>query len=53
MSEIIEKKWPDAITTPSGLKYVVTQEGQGEETPQKGDVISAHYTGKLLSLIHI
>lgn len=48
MSEIIEKNWPDAVTTPSGLKYVVTQEGQGEDTPQKGAMITAHYTGKLL-----
>lgn len=49
MSEaIINEKWPDAITTDSGLKYVVTQEGQGDSTPTKGQVITAHYTGKLL-----
>lgn len=48
MSNDIDAKWPDAITTTSGLKYVVTAEGEGDATPTKGDVISAHYTGKLL-----
>jgi len=48
MSDIIEKNWPDAVATASGLKYVVTQEGEGTETPAKGCMISAHYTGKLL-----
>jgi len=48
MSDIISKNWPDAVTSPSGLKYVVTQEGEGDATPNKGDMISAHYTGKLL-----
>lgn len=44
----IDKRWPDAITTPSGLKYVVVEEGTGAETPSKGTNIKAHYTGKLL-----
>ncbi len=44
---IINKKWPNAITTPSGLKYVVTQKGSGD-TPPKGTMISTHYTGYLL-----
>ncbi len=46
--ELIHKKWPDAITTPSGLMYVVTQEGTGDTTPTKGTMITTHYTGKLL-----
>ena len=45
---IITQKWPKAITTPSGLMYVVTQEGTGEETPKKGATVTAHYTGTLL-----
>jgi peptidylprolyl isomerase len=45
--ETIKKQWPDAVTTPSGLKYVVVEEGQGE-TPQMGAVVTVHYTGKLL-----
>lgn len=43
----IEEQWPDAITTPSGLKYVVVEEGEGD-TPQPGSVVTVHYNGKLL-----
>ena len=46
--ELIKEKWPEAITTPSGLKYVVTRKGEGDETPAKGTSITAHYTGTLL-----
>ena len=46
--EQINKQWPDAVTTPSGLKYVVVAEGAGD-SPQKGAVVTVHYTGKLLS----
>lgn len=48
MSNTVEENWPEAITTPSGLKYVVTSEGTGDATPTKGSTITAHYTGKLL-----
>lgn len=44
---LIKENWPDAITTPSGLKYVVVEEGEGG-TPDKGTVVTVHYTGKLL-----
>lgn len=43
----IKKQWPDAITTDSGLKYVVVKEGSGD-TPKVGDMVKVHYTGKLL-----
>lgn len=36
----------DAITTDSGLKYVVVEEGTGE-TPKPGDLVKVHYTGTL------
>ena len=45
---LIKEQWPNAVTTPSGLKYVVVAEGQGD-TPKKGGVVSVHYTGKLLN----
>jgi peptidylprolyl isomerase len=45
----IKQKWPKAITTPSGLMYVVTQPGTGEATPKKGDTVTAHYTGTFLA----
>lgn len=44
----IRQQWPDAVTTPSGLKYVVTQKGSGTDTPAAGTMVKAHYTGKLL-----
>lgn len=44
----IKKDWPDAITTPTGLQYVVVEEGEGEATPSKGANVKVHYTGKLL-----
>ncbi len=44
----INKQWPDAITTDSGLKYVVVAEGEGD-TPAPGDMVKVHYTGKLLN----
>ncbi|MEB3215820.1 MAG: FKBP-type peptidyl-prolyl cis-trans isomerase [Nostocales cyanobacterium 94392] len=34
------------VTTPSGLKYEVLQEGTGE-TPKSGQTVSVHYTGTL------
>ncbi len=45
--EQIKGQWPDAITTESGLKYVVEAEGAGD-TPNVGDMVKVHYTGKLL-----
>ena len=45
--EQIKGQWPDAITTESGLKYVVEAEGEGD-TPKSGDMVKVHYTGKLL-----
>ncbi|MFN6945181.1 MAG: FKBP-type peptidyl-prolyl cis-trans isomerase [Cytophagaceae bacterium] len=38
----------DTITTPSGLKYVCTKKGDGEN-PQKGQKIKVYYTGKFLN----
>nr|MBF0222516.1 peptidylprolyl isomerase [Desulfobulbaceae bacterium] len=46
--KIITEKWPNATTTPSGLKYVVTQKGTGSTTPKTGDNVTAHYTGTLI-----
>lgn len=36
----------NAITTDSGLKYIVIQEGDGA-SPQKGENVTVHYTGTL------
>lgn len=37
----------DTITTPSGLRYVVTRKGKGTKA-KKGDFMEVHYTGTLL-----
>ncbi len=47
-AKLIARNWPKAITTPSGLKYVVVKEGSGDATPTAGTKVTAHYTGKLL-----
>jgi peptidylprolyl isomerase len=44
----IKDEWPNAVTTPTGLKYVVVAEGEGDP-PQKGALVTVHYTGKLLN----
>jgi len=46
--EIVEKTWPDAKRTSTGLRTLVLKPGQGP-TPKKGDLVSVVYTGKLLN----
>ncbi len=42
-----EKKMSgDVQETPSGLKYIVIEEGEGDK-PAKGQKVKVHYTGKL------
>jgi cyclophilin family peptidyl-prolyl cis-trans isomerase len=44
---VIEKNWPKALATTSGLKYVITKEGSGLK-PKAGALVTVHYTGKFL-----
>ncbi len=44
--EITNMDMSNAITTDSGLKYIVVKEGDGA-TPQTGDRVTVHYTGTL------
>jgi len=46
-NERTQNTWPEAISTNSGLKYVILEEGEGE-TPQAGDLIKAIYSGSTL-----
>lgn len=46
--EEIAKLFPEAQSTESGLHYIVEKEGEGE-TPEKGQMVTAHYHGTLLS----
>jgi len=48
IKKMIKDKWPEAKKTRSGLYYQVEKEGTGA-TPNKGDMIKAHYTGRLLA----
>ncbi len=45
---LIKKKYPDAITTASGLMYTVVNKGDGQK-PKQGTTIKVHYTGTLLN----
>jgi len=47
MDAMVKKRWPAAVKTASGLRYVVTREGSGGK-PRVGSVVTAHYTGMLL-----
>lgn len=37
----------DTLTTPSGLKYIIVNKGNGAR-PNSGNIVSVHYTGYLL-----
>ena len=41
-----EKMSGDIQETPSGLKYIIIEEGTGDK-PTKGQKVKVHYTGKL------
>jgi peptidylprolyl isomerase len=44
---IIEQKWSDAIETPSGLRYIIQEEGEGLP-PMKGMRLKVLYKGSLI-----
>lgn len=45
----IDNRYPGAIKTPSGLKYVVLKEGSGDKSPKYGQNVTVHYQGTLLN----
>lgn len=45
--QTVESKWPDAVRTNSGLRYLVDNEGAGDK-PAKGATVTVHYTGTLI-----
>ena len=47
-AEMINTQYPDAITTSSGIKYMVKEKGDGEK-PKAGSIVKVHYTGKFLN----
>ena len=45
--EFVEKTWPNAKKTQTGIRYVVLQAGAGD-TPKPGDKVNVLYEGRLL-----
>ncbi|WP_413174624.1 FKBP-type peptidyl-prolyl cis-trans isomerase [Anabaena azotica] len=37
----------NVVTTPSGLKYIELNKGEGTATPERGQTVVVHYTGTL------
>lgn len=48
LEQELENRWPDAIKSPSGLRYIVIQKGNGGNSPKSGTKVTVHYTGTLL-----
>ena len=48
IDDIVTEKYPNALTTESGLKYIITEAGDGGDKPSKGTSVTAHYSGYLL-----
>jgi FKBP-type peptidyl-prolyl cis-trans isomerase len=46
--DFVEKTWPTARKTNTGIRYIIEQEGSGEPA-KPGDKVSVLYTGKLLN----
>ncbi len=44
----VEKTWPEAKKTNTGIRYIVLQEGRGEP-PKAGDKVAVLYVGRLLN----
>jgi peptidylprolyl isomerase len=45
--EEINKKWPDAQVSKSGIRYIIEKEGSGSK-PTTGTNVKVHYTGMFL-----
>ncbi len=45
--EFVEKTWPEAKKTNTGIRYIVMREGEGD-SPKPGDKVSVLYVGRLL-----
>jgi FKBP-type peptidyl-prolyl cis-trans isomerase len=46
---LVEKNWPNAIKSSTGLRYVILKEGTGNEHAEAGDSLSVLYEGRLLN----
>jgi FKBP-type peptidyl-prolyl cis-trans isomerase len=46
--EYVEKTWPEAKKTNTGIRYIIQREGQGH-SPKPGDKVNVLYVGRLLN----
>ena len=46
--EYVEKTWPEAKKTTTGIRYIILKEGAGE-MPKAGDKVNVLYVGRLLN----
>ena len=46
---LLAQRYPGALDTPNGARYLVLQPGAGEATPQKGRQVVVNYTARLLA----
>lgn len=46
--EFVEKTWPEAKKTQTGIRYIILREGAGP-TPVPGDKVNVLYVGRLLN----
>ncbi len=46
--EFVEKNWPEAKKTTTGIRYIVMRPGEGTETPKPGDKVNVLYVGRLI-----
>ena len=44
----VKNRYPEAIATASGLRYVVRKSGDGKRKPAWGQKVTVHYSGSLL-----
>ena len=49
VEEEIEKRFPNAEKTSTGLRYVITKSGSGNTSPKYGQKVTVHYQGELLN----
>ena len=45
----IENRYPNAEITHTGLRYIITKNGTGKESPKMGHPVKVHYQGQLLN----
>lgn len=44
----VAENFPQAISLSSGIKYMITKEGNGEDTPRTGNKVTFHFKGYIL-----